>query len=46
MERGPDRGYFPDPDKSLFISNTLGEEEAAKQEFAAEGLELNFVSGD
>ena len=25
MKRGPDRGYFPDPDKSLFISNTPGQ---------------------
>ena len=30
-ERGPDRGYFPDPDKSLFISDTPGQEEAAKR---------------
>ena len=30
MERGPNRGYFPEPDKSLFISDTPGQEEAAK----------------
>ena len=24
MRRGPDQGYLPEPDKSLFISNTLG----------------------
>ena len=30
MERGPDRGYFLDPDKSLFISDTPGQKEAAK----------------
>ena len=24
MERGPDQGYFPEPDKSLFISDTWG----------------------
>ena len=45
MERGEDQGYFPNPDKSFFISDTPGQEEAAKREFTAEGLELNFVSG-
>ena len=45
MKRGPDRGYFPDPAKSRFISDTPGQEEAAKREFAAEGLTLKFVSG-
>ena len=44
-KRGPDQGYFPDPAKSLFISDTPGQEEAAKREFAVEGLTLNFVSG-
>ena len=34
MKRGPDQGYFPKPDKYLFISDTLGQEEAAKREFA------------
>ena len=45
MKRGPDRGYFPEPAKSLFISDTPGQEAGAKREFAAEGLTLNFVSG-
>ena len=45
MERGPDRGYFPDPAKSLFISDTPGKEEAARRELTAEGIVLNFVSG-
>ena len=31
--------------KFLFISDTLRQEEAAKREFAVEGLTLNFVSG-
>ena len=44
MRRGTDRGYFPDPAKYLFISDTPGQEEAAKREFAVEGLTLNFVS--
>ena len=45
MRRGPDRGYFPEPAESLFISDTPGQEAGAKREFAAEGLTLNFVSG-
>ena len=45
MKKGLDRGYFPKPAKSLSISDTLGQEAAAKQEFAKEGLVLNFVSG-
>ena len=42
MRRGPDRGYFPETAKSLFISDTLGQDAVAKREFAAEGLPLNF----
>ena len=45
MKREMDRGYFPKPDKSLFISDTPGQEKAAKREFAAKRLVLNFVSG-
>ena len=45
MEKGPDRGYFPEPHKSLFILDTPSQDEAAKREFAAEGIVLNFVSG-
>ena len=45
MKRGPDRGYFPEPAKSLLIPDTLEQEEAENQEFAVEGLNLNFVSG-
>ena len=45
MKMGPDRGYFPEPDKSLFISNIPGQEEASKRGFSVEGLTLNFVSG-
>ena len=45
MRRGPDQGYLPDPAKSLFISDTPGQEAAARREFAAEVLNLNFVSG-
>ena len=45
MKRGTDRGYLPELAKYLFISDTPGKEEAAKREFAAEGLTLDFVSG-
>ena len=45
LERKPDRGYFPKPAKSLFILDTPRQEEAVTQEFVADGLELNFVSG-
>ena len=44
MERGPDRGYFPNPAKSLFVSETPRQEEATRGKFAEEGIELNFVS--
>ena len=44
MKRGPDREYFTEPAKSLFILDTPGQEEAAKKGFALEGLTLNFVS--
>ena len=45
VRRGTDPGYSPEPAKSLFISDTPVQEAAAKREFAAEGLTLNFVSG-
>ena len=44
MERGPDRGCFPEPAKSHFTINTPGQEEAAKREFWGEGLVINFIS--
>ena len=45
MKRGPDQGYFPEPAKSLFISDNPRQEEVAKRKFVIEGLTLNFVSG-
>ena len=45
MERGVDRGYFPNPAKSLFILDTPGQEEVARREFVVEGLELKFFCG-
>ena len=45
IERGLYRGYLPKPAKSLFISDTLDQEEGTRREFVAEGLMLKFVSG-
>ena len=45
MKRGPGWGNFPEPDKSFFISDNLGQEEVSNREFDADGLILNFVSG-
>ena len=45
MDSGPDRGYYPDPDKSLFVLDTPGKKEATRRKFAEEGLVLNYVSG-
>ena len=45
MKMGPYRGYFPEPVKSIFISDTPVQEEAAKREFAKEGIVLNFTRG-
>ena len=42
---GPDQGYLFEPSKALFISDTRAQEEVTRQEFAAEGLDLNFFSG-
>ena len=44
IKMGPDRGYLPDMYKSIFVSDTLGQEEAARRKFAAEELVLNSVS--
>ena len=44
MKKGADQGYYPDLDKSLFISNTSRQEEAVKQVFVMEGLTLNLLS--
>ena len=31
MKRGPDQGYFPEPAKSIFVSDIPRQEEAAKR---------------
>ena len=45
MKSRPARVYFPESAKSLFISDTPGQEAPARREFAAEGLIINFDSG-
>ena len=45
MERGPDRGYLPEPDKSLFVLDTPGKEEAAKREFTNGGVRTYLFGG-
>ena len=45
MKRGMDQGYLPKLAMSIFISDTLGQEEATRREFAAERLVLNFIIG-
>ena len=44
MKGGLYWGYLPEPAKYLFISDTPGQEEATKREFAIKGLTFNFVS--
>ena len=43
LERGVDRGYFTKSANSLFIADSPNQEEALKQDFEAEDLNLNFV---
>ena len=45
MNRGGDRGYFPELYKLLFIYNNPEEEEAARREFEQAGLHLKYVDG-
>ena len=45
MKRRAERGYFPEPTKSLFISDTSGQEDVTRREIVEEELLLHFVSG-
>ena len=45
MDRGPDKGYLLDPEKSLFIVENSEKKEAAKREFERAVLNLNYVDG-
>ncbi|MEJ2330924.1 MAG: hypothetical protein P8Z33_13945, partial [Gammaproteobacteria bacterium] len=44
LEKGPDRGYFPEPEKSWHICSAETEL-AARQAFATEGLTVQFSRG-
>ena len=43
MDWGPACGYFPNPDKSIFIVYNPEAKEAAKREFEQASLHLNYV---
>ena len=43
--KGTDQGCLPETAKSLFIADYLEQEEAAKRDFSAEGMNLNFTRG-
>ena len=42
MDRGADHGYFPKPEKYLFIADNPEEKEAAKRDFEQAGINLNY----
>ena len=46
MDRGKDRGYFPNPAKSVFIADNPEDKEAAKRGFYWAGLNLSYVDGE
>ena len=43
MDQGPNRGYFPEPAKSLLIADILEDKEEVRWEFMQAGLNLNYV---
>ena len=45
MEQGPDWGYFPEPDKSIFISDNPEEKDTVKRELEQAGLNIDYVDG-
>ena len=45
LEGGMYQGCFPDPSKSLFVADFPNQEASTQQNFEAEGLTLNFVTG-
>ena len=45
LEGGIYQGYFPGPYKSLFMAEFPDQEASTQQDFEAEGLMLNFVTG-
>eukprot|EP00957_Ditylum_brightwellii_P070783 5379117-Ditylum_brightwellii.AAC.1 len=45
VEKGPDRGYFPEPEKSILVCDASDQLEETWQVFAKEGLRLRFQAG-
>ena len=45
MDQGPERGYFPEPAKSLFIADNLEMKEAARRKFKQVDSNLNYIGG-
>ena len=45
LELGPDKEYFHETSKSLFIAKSPAQEAAECPDFEAEGLQLKFVCG-
>eukprot|EP00957_Ditylum_brightwellii_P101890 7765912-Ditylum_brightwellii.AAC.1 len=45
MEKGPDRGYFLEPDKLIHICDSPTDLDATKAAFEAEGIHLNYHDG-
>eukprot|EP00957_Ditylum_brightwellii_P161725 12313431-Ditylum_brightwellii.AAC.1 len=45
MEHGPDRGYFPEPDKSIHVCDSAEDTEKARAAFDAAGLKVNLHDG-
>ena len=43
LERVPDQEYLPNPAELLFMEDFPDQEEVAKQELEAEGLQVKFV---
>ena len=45
MDQGAHWGYFLEPYKLLFIKDSPGEKEAARQEFERVGLHITYIDG-
>ena len=45
LYQGLYRGYLPETNKSLFISDLPAQEAAARREFESEGMDLKFAAG-
>eukprot|EP00957_Ditylum_brightwellii_P177860 13547244-Ditylum_brightwellii.AAC.1 len=45
VKRGPNIGYFPEPEKSIHICDSPADVEKANAAFAKEGLQVKFHAG-